>query len=94
MKARRRSAGRRGSPRWVVGIGALILAASAAMGAGPASGVAGFGDIPSPGEAFYIIPVQWMVENDITTRSEEHTSELQSRTQISYAVFCLKKFFF
>ena len=23
------------------------------------------------------------------TRSEEHTSELQSRTQISYAVFCL-----
>ena len=24
-------------------------------------------------------------------RSEEHTSELQSRTQISYAVFCLKK---
>src|SRR5213078_3373194 len=26
-----------------------------------------------------------------TTRSEEHTSELQSRAQISYAVFCLKK---
>ena len=26
-------------------------------------------------------------------RSEEHTSELQSRTQISYAVFCLKKIF-
>src|SRR5881227_1536173 len=25
------------------------------------------------------------------TRSEEHTSELQSRTVISYAVFCLKK---
>src|SRR5213078_5076778 len=24
-------------------------------------------------------------------RSEEHTSELQSRAQISYAVFCLKK---
>ena len=24
-------------------------------------------------------------------RSEEHTSELQSRTQIAYAVFCLKK---
>ena len=24
-------------------------------------------------------------------RSEEHTSELQSRTTISYAVFCLKK---
>src|SRR3546814_3907582 len=25
------------------------------------------------------------------TRSEEHTSELQSRMRISYAVFCLKK---
>ena len=24
-------------------------------------------------------------------RSEEHTSELQSRPHISYAVFCLKK---
>nr|WP_082195860.1 hypothetical protein [Enterococcus faecium] len=24
-------------------------------------------------------------------RSEEHTSELQSRPKISYAVFCLKK---
>ena len=28
------------------------------------------------------------------SRSEEHTSELQSLTSISYAVFCLKKFFF
>ena len=27
-------------------------------------------------------------------RSEEHTSELQSPTHISYAVFCLKKKFF
>jgi len=26
-----------------------------------------------------------------TTRSEEHTSELQSPAMISYAVFCLKK---
>ena len=30
----------------------------------------------------------------VASRSEEHTSELQSRTQISYAVFCLKKKFF
>ena len=29
-----------------------------------------------------------------TIRSEEHTSELQSHLQISYAVFCLKKIFF
>src|SRR3546814_3662232 len=27
----------------------------------------------------------------LTTRSEEHTSELQSLMRISYAVFCLKK---
>ncbi len=27
----------------------------------------------------------------MTGRSEEHTSELQSRKRISYAVFCLKK---
>src|SRR3546814_2330156 len=28
---------------------------------------------------------------DMTPRSEEHTSELQSLMRISYAVFCLKK---
>src|SRR3546814_6558081 len=28
---------------------------------------------------------------DISLRSEEHTSELQSLMRISYAVFCLKK---
>src|SRR3546814_6624380 len=28
---------------------------------------------------------------DITLRSEEHTSELQSLMRISYAVFCLQK---
>src|SRR3546814_3570417 len=32
--------------------------------------------------------LQW---DDITARSEEHTSELQSLMRISYAVFCLKK---
>ena len=49
-----------------------------------------------------IIGEQWTgteyLENDIkdfrvelVTRSEEHTSELQSQFRISYAVFCLKK---
>ena len=32
----------------------------------------------------------WEIEKD-TYRSEEHTSELQSHSFISYAVFCLKK---
>ena len=31
---------------------------------------------------------------DVLSRSEEHTSELQSHYSISYAVFCLKKKFF
>src|SRR3546814_9597080 len=31
------------------------------------------------------------VDVDFLTRSEEHTSELQSLMRISYAVFCLKK---
>src|SRR3546814_4155946 len=30
------------------------------------------------------------VENALSARSEEHTSELQSLMRISYAVFCLK----
>src|SRR3546814_6989975 len=36
--------------------------------------------LPSRGDAEHVI-----------TRSEEHTSELQSLMRISYAVFCLKK---
>ena len=32
-----------------------------------------------------------LVFNDSRVRSEEHTSELQSHSFISYAVFCLKK---
>ena len=31
------------------------------------------------------------IKNEADNRSEEHTSELQSRETISYAVFCLKK---
>src|SRR3546814_8794616 len=39
-------------------------------------------------------PVIWialLVSSAVKTRSEEHTSELQSLMRISYAVFCLKK---
>src|SRR3546814_13502045 len=42
--------------------------------------------VPSPTLAS--LPSAW---NLPTTRSEEHTSELQSLMRISYAVFCLKK---
>src|SRR3546814_4130248 len=40
--------------------------------------ITGYSDLPAP-EAIEV------------TRSEEHTSELQSLMRISYAVFCLKK---
>src|SRR3546814_10608335 len=33
----------------------------------------------------------WLVRKNHATRSEEHTSELQSLMRISYAVFCWKK---
>src|SRR3546814_4759353 len=36
-------------------------------------------------------PASRRVALDMTARSEEHTSELQSLMRISYAVFCLKK---
>src|SRR3546814_4627316 len=35
--------------------------------------------------------LQALPKNRTRTRSEEHTSELQSLMRISYAVFCLKK---
>src|SRR3546814_8401650 len=44
-------------------------------------GLIGRISIPFTGPALYVRP----------SRSEEHTSELQSLMRISYAVFCLKK---
>src|SRR3546814_3705422 len=42
---------------------------------------------------WYCNPNDARIRNNIfaATRSEEHTSELQSLMRISYAVFCLKK---
>src|SRR3546814_7591751 len=37
------------------------------------------------------VPKRIQKVSDRETRSEEHTSELQSLMRISYAVFCLKK---
>src|SRR3546814_1844789 len=36
-------------------------------------------------------PINRLFRSQLTIRSEEHTSELQSLMRISYAVFCLKK---
>src|SRR3546814_8855060 len=43
------------------------------------------------GDAKFARISDWLAANDITRRSEEHTSELPSLMRISYAVFCLKK---
>src|SRR3546814_4151501 len=45
------------------------------------------------GSALLVLSAFWhpMRRRVVATRSEEHTSELQSLMRISYAVFCLKK---
>src|SRR3546814_4402307 len=43
------------------------------------------------GIALYVTKSSLPFINKYGTRSEEHTSELQSLMRISYAVFCLKK---
>src|SRR3546814_2004402 len=40
---------------------------------------------------FYHRLDQWPATPTVASRSEEHTSELQSLMRTSYAVFCLKK---
>src|SRR3546814_5527741 len=44
----------------------------------------------SPDQITWVL-TSYIVAAAIMTRSEEHTSELQSLMRISYAVFCLKK---
>src|SRR3546814_10195369 len=39
-------------------------------------------------EAVALVPMGWGIDLVMLTRSEEHTSELQSLMRISYAVFC------
>src|SRR5210317_974459 len=41
--------------------------------------------------AYEISECDWIQTCALPIRSEEHTSELQSHSEISYAVFCLKK---
>src|SRR3546814_9345986 len=47
--------------------------------------------VPRIGLALFPSDRRRMVSSARDTRSEEHTSELQSLMRISYAVFCLKK---
>src|SRR3546814_8398350 len=43
------------------------------------------------GGDFFLCPSLLTIHAGAVSRSEEHTSELQSLMRISYAVFCLKK---
>src|SRR3546814_3442192 len=45
----------------------------------------------TPGSTKGCAKAQWAAPSQTCSRSEEHTSELQSLMRISYAVFCLKK---
>src|SRR3546814_1378417 len=47
--------------------------------------------VASVGICWDVADFQGLVTRPYRTRSEEHTSELQSLMRISYAVFCLKK---
>src|SRR3546814_12821366 len=49
------------------------------------------GGAPAVTFAGQIAPIRKLQVWRFSTRSEEHTSELQSLMRISYAVFCLKK---
>src|SRR3546814_10132636 len=49
------------------------------------------GSPSSPASSFSTMLMPISLIADMTSRSEEHTSELQSLMRISYAVFCLKK---
>src|SRR3546814_3572897 len=59
--------------------------------------LAGAPDVPAAGMRLHvslgddIIAGQPLLTLHAQSRSEEHTSELQSLMRISYAVFCLKK---
>jgi len=49
------------------------------------------GALAQGGAPALLFPLALLACLAVQTRSEEHTSELQSRFGISYAVFCLKK---
>src|SRR3546814_459604 len=68
--------------------GMLFEKSAAKVERSDANGIRAQACTASPGSDFgpYFYQLQFM-----HTRSEEHTSELQSLMRISYAVFCLKK---
>src|SRR3546814_3624973 len=71
----------------------LFRSVSCASNCGPVSGLPSSSTTPLPALATSLIAARRLQRPGTVTssRSEEHTSELQSLMRISYAVFCLKK---
>src|SRR3546814_10541998 len=72
----------------------LALAAALACAAAPAVAKKAPDNLVPAGKPVDCIQLSAIRSTDVRddrTRSEEHTSELQSLMRISYAVFCLKK---
>src|SRR3546814_7152839 len=78
-------AGRRGPALFADGAAQRLCVRGFCVGA-HAAAIGAFA-LPSTGRTRWCMPAQ----ENTSSRSEEHTSELQSLMRISYAVFCLKK---
>src|SRR3546814_5745650 len=68
------------------GAGLIVIVVAALLGIDPNAIGLGGDDTGSSTSS-----QQSAIDEHIQSRSEEHTSELQSLMRISYAVFCLKK---
>src|SRR3546814_11690801 len=69
----------------------LFRSAGAQAAAGEPLAQTGSGELPPLVRAAYASRDARPAGRRLRSRSEEHTSELQSLMRISYAVFCLKK---
>src|SRR3546814_8742669 len=79
-------------PLWKRVLGGLFLGLLLAIvWPQAAPNVAVFGDLFVRAIRMLVAPIVLVTIAAGITRSEEHTSELQSLMRISYAVFCLKK---
>src|SRR3546814_5059978 len=76
------------STHWAIAL--ACLAASPAFASPTLDGIFGDHAVLQRGQPIVLAGAAEPSE-EITIRSEEHTSELQSLMRISYAVFCLKK---
>src|SRR3546814_4998349 len=72
--------------------GLQVVAASGDPGAAASIRIRGISSISGINDPLWVIDGREVIGSNykVESRSEEHTSELQSLMRISYAVFCLK----